>query len=210
MILDKAKMAHDWVMKYGKVDSNYNRENTVQLAWQYADAMQAEADKREKEEAAQKRKEIREMLNAPNTFVEREGQHFDDVEWQPDWNQAPAWANWWAMDGFSKKANWYTDKPYLDDDSEVESEWNTDLKTNTETYMHAPSFEYQGNWKDSLRKRPFKKEPIIDWSNVPKDAIAYKIVDGIVQYLHGTRSSDGTLCGGYLANDGWIKLENQP
>ena len=46
MILDKAKMAHDWVIKYGKVDSNYNRENTVQLAWDYADAMQAEADKR--------------------------------------------------------------------------------------------------------------------------------------------------------------------
>ena len=39
-------MAHDWVMKYGKVDSNYNREKTVQLAWDYADAMQDEADKR--------------------------------------------------------------------------------------------------------------------------------------------------------------------
>jgi len=39
MILDKAKMAHDWAIKYGKVDSNYNRENTVQLAWDYADAM---------------------------------------------------------------------------------------------------------------------------------------------------------------------------
>ena len=46
MILDKAKMAHEWAMKYGKVDSNYNRENTVQLAWDYADEMQAEADKR--------------------------------------------------------------------------------------------------------------------------------------------------------------------
>ena len=46
MILDKAKMAHDWVMKYGKVDSNYNRENTVQLAQEYADAMQDEEDKR--------------------------------------------------------------------------------------------------------------------------------------------------------------------
>lgn len=48
MILDKVKVAHEWVMKYGKVDSNYNRENTVQLAWEYADAMQAEADKRNK------------------------------------------------------------------------------------------------------------------------------------------------------------------
>lgn len=74
--------------------------------------------------------------------------------WQPDWSQAPKWANWWAMDGFSKKANWYIDKPYLDDDSEVELEWNIDLKTNTGTYTYAPSFNYQGDWKDSLRKRP--------------------------------------------------------
>ena len=90
MILDKAKMAHDWVIKYGKVDSNYNRENTVQLAWDCADAMQAEADKRNKAEAEQKRKEMREMLNADNTFLEREGQHFDDVcGCEVDWRVAP-------------------------------------------------------------------------------------------------------------------------
>lgn len=136
MILDKAKMAHEWAMKHGKADSNHNRENTVQLAWDYADAMQAEANKR--------------AVKLPDVFFDTK----PNEKWQPDWNQAPAWANWWAMDGFSKKANWYTDKPYLDDDSEVESEWNIDLKTNTETYMHAPSFNYQGNWQDSLRKRP--------------------------------------------------------
>lgn len=113
MILDKAKMAHDWVMKYGKVDSNYNRENTVQLAWDYADAMQAEEDKR--------------AVKLPDVFFDTKSSE----EFQPD------------------------------------------------------------------------------FSNTPKDAIAYKIVDGIVQYLHGTRSSDGTLCGGYLANDGWIKLEKR-
>ena len=48
--MNKLEMAHDWVIKYGKVDSNYNRENTVQLAWDYADAMQDEADKRNKPE----------------------------------------------------------------------------------------------------------------------------------------------------------------
>ena len=154
MILDKAKMAHEWAMKHGKSDTIGDRLNMVRYAWGYADAMQAEADKREKEESEKKRADIREMLKANNTFVEREGQHFDDVEWQPDWSQAPSWANWWAVDGFSKKANWYADKPYLDDDSEVELEWNIDLKINTETYMCAPSFNYQGNWQDSLRKRP--------------------------------------------------------
>ena len=82
MILDKAKMAHEYLLRFSGT--------TVADAWAYADAMQAEADKREKEEAAQKRKEIREMLNAPNTFVEREGQHFDDVcECEVDWRVAP-------------------------------------------------------------------------------------------------------------------------
>ncbi len=49
--------------------------------------MQAEADKRSKAEVEQKRKAVREMLNADNTFLEKEGQHFDDVEWQPDWSK---------------------------------------------------------------------------------------------------------------------------
>ena len=141
MILDKAKMAHDWVMKYGKVDLNYNRENTVQLAWKYADAMQAEADKR----AEQKRKEIREMLNADNTFIEKEGQHFDDVEWQPDWSQAPSWANWWAVDLDLAQAHWYGAEPTIN---------TITWRRRTRTCKQAPSFNYQGNWQDSLRKRP--------------------------------------------------------
>ena len=94
MILDKAKMAHEWAMKHGKSDTIGDRLNMVRYAWGYADAMQAEADKR----AEQKRKEIREMLNADNTFIEKEGQHFDDVEWQPDWSQAPDNMTHWGME----------------------------------------------------------------------------------------------------------------
>ena len=159
--------------------------------------MQAEADKREKEEAAQRRKEIREMLNAPNTFVEREGQHFDDFcsdeiqaqrdaelygtgflkvtydsdgvkykrldpktisvcssnigldgqvlkEWQPDWSQAPDNMTHFAVD--ANGSGWFFNREphtesdccwYCGDDS-------------TELDNH----NYQGNWQDSLRKRP--------------------------------------------------------
>lgn len=153
--MDKFKLAHEMALAIQGTKLLYDMELVSDMAWKYADAMQAEADKRNKAEAAQKREEMREMLNAPNTFVEREGQHFDDVEeWQPDWSQAPEWANWWAMDGFSEKANWYIDKPYIDDDSEDESEWNIYLRPNTETYTHAPSFDYKGKWRESLRKRP--------------------------------------------------------
>lgn len=59
-------MAHDWVMKYGKVDSNYNRENTVQLAWEYADAMQAEADKR--------------MVKLPDVFFDTKQNHIKQAK----------------------------------------------------------------------------------------------------------------------------------
>ena len=96
--MDKLKLAHDWAMKSFLTDGFKDEAERAAHAWKYADAMQAEAEKRNKAEAAQKRKEIREMLNAPNTFIEREGQHFDDVEeWQPDWSQAPEWANSWGM-----------------------------------------------------------------------------------------------------------------
>jgi len=39
-------MAHDWAMKHGKSDTIGDRLNMVRYAWGYADAMQAEADKR--------------------------------------------------------------------------------------------------------------------------------------------------------------------
>ena len=203
----KLEMAHEYAIALINSDCEMKFDKFIRLCWNYADAMQAEADKCEKEEAAQRRKEIREMLNAPNTFVEREGQHFDDFcsdeiqaqrdaelygtgflkvtydsdgvkyerldpkttpvcssnigldsqvlkDWQPDWSQAPEWSNWWAMDGCSRVASWYNSEPFLDDDSEVESEWNIYLKTNTEAYMRAPSFGYTGDWRESLRKRP--------------------------------------------------------
>jgi hypothetical protein len=77
--MDKMQLAHDMALAMA-ADGNVPNENIVAIVWQYADAMQAEADERNKAEAEQKRKEMREMLNSDNTFVEREGQHFDDIE----------------------------------------------------------------------------------------------------------------------------------
>ena len=139
MILDKAKMAHDYAIEMLK---RGDPERSIAFdSWTLADAMQAEADKR----AEQKRKEIREMLNADNTFIEKEGQHFDDVEWQPDWSQAPSWANWWAVDLDLAQAHWYGAEPTIN---------TITWRRRTRTCKQAPSFNYQGNWQDSLRKRP--------------------------------------------------------
>ena len=147
----KLEMAHEYALQLSKnpsVTATHNDKDIASRAWKYADAMQAEADKREKEEAAQRRKEIREMLNDANTFVEREGQHFDDVEeWQPDWSQAPDSATYWAMrpDG---KCIWWKGKPLFDGSCFY------DAVGICHTVGHAPSFGYTGDWRNSLRKRP--------------------------------------------------------
>ena len=43
----KLEMAHEWAMKHGDAETVGSRQNMVKYAWDYADAMQAEADKRE-------------------------------------------------------------------------------------------------------------------------------------------------------------------
>ena len=94
--MDKLKLAHDYALEMAK--QGIPLKSCKELGWKYADAMQAEADERNKAEAAQKRKEMREMLNADNTFLEREGQHFDDLhECEVDWRVAPCWAKEWVM-----------------------------------------------------------------------------------------------------------------
>ena len=138
----KLEMAHEYLLRFSGT--------TVADAWRYADAMQVEAEKRKPSGLPESLRERHDFTEAIAKGVE----NYEKEEWQPDWSQAPDGYNWWAMDGFIKHANWYIDKPYLDDDSEIESEWNIDLKTDSATYIKAPLFNYQGNWQDSLRKRP--------------------------------------------------------
>ena len=111
--MDKMKLAHDFAMKLvGNPNTPLKTIGSIiDASWEYADAMQAELDKRNKAEAEQKRKEIREMLNAPNTFIEREGQHFDDVnDCEVDWSQAPREyhvTGWYIFKGV---AHWIADE----------------------------------------------------------------------------------------------------
>ena len=149
----KLEMAHEIAVAMQSQEPITDMKILSALAWCYADAMQAEADKREKEEAAQRRKEIREMLNAPNTFVEREGQHFDDVEeWQPDWSQAPDnLVKYFAVDE-NGRGGWFISKPTLCGDHWYWSDFEE--RVDNDHYDHAPSFGYTGDWRESLRKRP--------------------------------------------------------
>lgn len=65
-------------------------------------------------------------------------------KWQPDWSVAPDWANWWVMDADGDAA-WCEEKPIKAKDFWYGKEGNSS------------SFNYQGNWQDSLRKRPSNK-----------------------------------------------------
>ena len=105
--MNKLQMAHEMALAIQGTKLIHDMELVSDMAWKYADAMQAEADKRNKAEAEEKRKQMRELLNAGNTFIEKEGQHFDDVEWQPDWSQAPDDAIAWEYLGHGS-ARWHT------------------------------------------------------------------------------------------------------
>lgn len=123
--MDKLKLAHDWAMQ--SIDTGYvcETETLVSEAWQYADAMQAEAEKREDK-------------TRPEVLKE---------EWQPDWSQAPEWAvaftvdthgdsMWWSEQPTRTSLSWFVDDHVV---------WRCDS---------APSFDYKGDWRESLRKRP--------------------------------------------------------
>lgn len=143
----KLEMAHEWYMKYSESPSFMNTE--VEMAWQYADAMQAEADKRGEEEIDKWSDELSNILKL-SKFKPLELQP-DSKEWQPDWSQAPEWANWWAMDK-SGQGIWHNLEPSRD---QSVAEWVIDFSGGSDfSYKVSPDFNYTGDWRDSLRKRP--------------------------------------------------------
>ena len=79
----KLEMAHEWAMQ--AIDTGYVCETGTLVieAWQYADAMMVEADKRKPSGFPNVLRgacgEIVAVKVDDNTFIEREGQHFDDV-----------------------------------------------------------------------------------------------------------------------------------
>ena len=80
--------------------------------------------------------------------------YIESKEFKIDWSQAPDGANWWAMDE-SGRSYWFAYEPYIS--SEYPDEWIFHGKNHGgigNEYWKSPNFNYQGDWKDSLRKRP--------------------------------------------------------
>ena len=87
--MDKMKMAHEWAMR-AMIDRRVeflDADGLAWKAWAYADAMQAEAEKRK-------------PSGLPDALKE---------EWQPDWSQAPDDATAWEYLGY-EGARWHTTK----------------------------------------------------------------------------------------------------
>ena len=136
MILDKAKMAHDYAIEMLK---RGDPERSIAFdAWTLADAMQAEADKR---------KSKPELPSLQQTFIDgveqpRYAPSCD--EWQPDWSQAPMGFNGFVV-GSDGGYGFFTNmEPQLQDDFWFVGADGIVIKDHG----------YQGNWQDSLRKRP--------------------------------------------------------
>lgn len=136
MILDKAKMAHDYAIEMLK---RGDPERSIAFdAWTLADTMQAEADKR---------KSKPELPSLQQTFIDGvEQPRYAPTcdEWQPDWSQSPDEANYWAMDKDSS-ANFFRNKPEITNGNGWD--FGGVMQSNN-------AHKYTGNWQDSLRKRP--------------------------------------------------------
>ena len=134
--MNKLDMAHEYFMKHGR--NNSWMESDVIDAWKYADAMQAEADKRE-------------PSGFPNVLRGACGEivavKVDDKEWQPDWSQAPENANYWSITDYGK-GKWHS--------AHAKTPRNCGCAFGCENSLEwdAPDFGYTGNWQESLRKRP--------------------------------------------------------
>ena len=132
--MDKLTMAHEYAMKHVQEGFDINYDVLVVEAWKYADAMQAEADKREPSGfPSVLRGACREI--ALNSIGK---------EWQPDWSQAPDGFNRFVI-GSVGGHGFFTN---------IEPELMGDYYYIGSDGVVFHNHGYQGNWKDSLRKRP--------------------------------------------------------
>lgn len=155
-------MAHEWVMKHIHEGFDINYDVLVVESWKYADAMQAEADKREKENSNKQKIKCDEKIEInmypewdatinypPDVWVMYQGEKRLAIsikeEWQPDWSQAPDGYDWFCVGGCSRFGFFCNIEPkivkvyywFVGDDS-----------------IEVKNHGYIGDWRNSLRKRP--------------------------------------------------------
>lgn len=134
----KLDLAHEYAMKFigaawrDDIDSDFNHNLISINSWEYADKMYKQLEERESKGVSEA------ILNGCNSTK---------LEWQPDWSQAPDWAIVYTYDQIG--GQWWDVYPF-----DSETMW---LAEGIFQCISSPSFDYKGDWKDSLRKRPEDK-----------------------------------------------------
>ena len=153
----KLEMAHEYAIALINSDCEMQFDKFIRLCWDYADAMQAEADKRECKERTDvllTKDKDGNCLHFHHEFGHKKcmdcGASLE--EWQPDWSQAPdSLVKYFAVDE-NGRGGWFISKPTLCSDHWYWSDFEE--RIDNDHYDHAPSFGYTGDWRNSLRKRP--------------------------------------------------------
>ena len=128
--MNKLEMAHEYAIALIKNPNCHEMQmdDFVTLCNDYADKMVAEYERR-------KDKSRPDVLD----------------DWQPDWSKIPHEYSWFAVDE-DNTAYCYDFEPYC---GELNDYWGDhDYKHEHGTTKICSSFEYQGHWTKSLRKRP--------------------------------------------------------
>lgn len=145
----KLEMAHDYAMKHIQEGWDINYDVLVVEAWQYADAMQSEADKRKPSGLPESLRERHDFTKAIAKGVE----NYEKEKWQPDWSQAPNGYDYWVAtadhDGKISGGWFYGVEPEFGESKGVSIYYSSNNNS-----ILTDSFGYKGDWRNSLRKRP--------------------------------------------------------
>lgn len=131
--MDKMTMAHEYAMLHMMMDRYEDVDDLEMIQWanDYADKMQAEADRRK-------------VSNVPVSILKASM----ELEWQPDWSILPEGRDWIALDS---DGGW---RAYLTEPLPNHFMWSTGDDGDYMDLRCSVLNKYDGDWKDSLRKRP--------------------------------------------------------
>lgn len=147
LVDDKMKMAHEWAMK-AMIDKQkvfLDAEGLAEKAWAYADAMQAEYDKRARIVLANE--SMNEVLNAD---LSKPMKLQEVKDWQPDWSQAQHCMEYFAVDACGE-GYFYSYEPEMREDCGYWAAYSDELEGTADS---CKEHSYTGDWRNSLRRRP--------------------------------------------------------
>lgn len=74
---------------------------------------------------------------------------------EPDWSQAPDWAQWWAVDA-DGTAVWYEAEPFVSDPFMWDWNYTPHTQNKIDKILHIP---IGIDWRTTLRRRPQPEQP---------------------------------------------------